>query len=146
MFRVPPFFWPWLTATLARPAVDGAGPLEVPELLLFPPPQAASVIAAATSATAIGSGFRVRTKMAPSSVELRQRSERGFRASCNPSPTRLKARTVSTSASPGNSMYHQAESKIGVASAIIWPQLAVGGWTPTPRNESAASKSTLVGR
>ena len=36
-------------------------------------------------------------------------------------------------------MYHQASAKIGVASEIICPQLGVGGWTPTPRNESAAS-------
>jgi hypothetical protein len=42
-------------------------------------------------------------------------------------------------------MYHQAVSKMGAASAIIWPQLAVGGWTPTPRNDSAASKRMLVG-
>ncbi len=35
-------------------------------------------------------------------------------------------------------MYHQASAKIGVALAIICPQL---GWsvTPTPRKESAAS-------
>src|SRR6478736_2155393 len=77
---------------------------------------------------------------------LGHRSERGFSASWSPSPTRLKARTVRTSATPGKSMYHQAESKIGTADAIIWPQLAVGGCTPTPRNDSAASKSTLVGR
>ena len=42
-------------------------------------------------------------------------------------------------------MYHQAVSKIAVASAIIAPQLAVGGWTPTPRNESAASNRMFVG-
>ena len=46
---------------------------------------------------------------------------------------------------PGNSMYHQAVSKIPTASAIICPQLAVGGCTPTPRKESAASKRMLVG-
>ena len=42
-------------------------------------------------------------------------------------------------------MYHQAVLKIPVASAIIWPQLAVGGWTPTPRNDSAASKRMFWG-
>ena len=42
-------------------------------------------------------------------------------------------------------MYHQAVSKISVASEIIAPQLAVGGWTPTPRNESAASNRIFVG-
>ena len=42
-------------------------------------------------------------------------------------------------------MYHHAVSKICVASASIAPQLAVGGWTPTPRNESAASNRMFVG-
>ena len=42
-------------------------------------------------------------------------------------------------------MYHHAVLKIGVAAAIIWPQLAVGGRTPTPRNESAASKRMFWG-
>ena len=35
-------------------------------------------------------------------------------------------------------MYHQAVLNVGDAAAIIWPQLAVGGRTPTPRNESDA--------
>ena len=43
-------------------------------------------------------------------------------------------------------MYHHAVLKIGDASAIICPQLAVGGWTPTPRKESAASNRMFVGR
>ena len=38
---------------------------------------------------------------------------------------RLNASTVSSSAAPGNAKYHQAVLKIGVASAIISPQLAV---------------------
>ncbi len=42
-------------------------------------------------------------------------------------------------------MYHHALSKIDVASLIIAPQLAVGGCTPTPRNESAASNRIVVG-
>jgi hypothetical protein len=42
-------------------------------------------------------------------------------------------------------MYHQAVLKIGVAEAIIWPQLAVGGRTPTPRKERAASIRMLWG-
>ena len=42
-------------------------------------------------------------------------------------------------------MYHQAVLKIGVAAAIIWPQLAVGGRTPTPRNDSAASNRMFCG-
>ena len=69
----------------------------------------------------------------------------GLSASWSPSPTRLNASTVSSSATPGKTMYHHAVSKIAEASAIIWPQLAVGGWTPTPRNDSAASKRMFVG-
>ena len=46
---------------------------------------------------------------------------------------------------PGKTMYHHAVSKISVASAIIAPQLALGGWTPTPRNDSAASKRMFGG-
>ena len=46
---------------------------------------------------------------------------------------------------PGKSMYHQAVSKIDVASASIWPQLAFGGWIPTPRNDSAASNRMFCG-
>ena len=42
-------------------------------------------------------------------------------------------------------MYHQAVLKIGVAAAIIWPQLAVGGRMPTPRNDSAASSRMFSG-
>ena len=42
-------------------------------------------------------------------------------------------------------MYHQAVLKIGVAAAIICPQLAVGGRMPTPRNESAASSRMFSG-
>ena len=42
-------------------------------------------------------------------------------------------------------MNHHAMSKMSVASSIIAPQLAVGGCTPTPRNESAASKRMFVG-
>ena len=35
---------------------------------------------------------------------------------------------------------------LGEASEIIWPQLGVGGWTPTPRNDSAASNRIAAGR
>ena len=42
-------------------------------------------------------------------------------------------------------MYHHAVLKIGVAAAIIWPQLAVGGLTPTPRNDSEASSRMFSG-
>ena len=39
----------------------------------------------------------------------------GFRASLSPSPSRLNASTVSSSAAPGKTMYHHAVLKIGVA-------------------------------
>ena len=42
-------------------------------------------------------------------------------------------------------MYHQAVSNTSVASAIILPQLGSGGWTPTPRKESAASNKMFCG-
>ena len=68
----------------------------------------------------------------------------GFSASCMPSPTRLNASTVKTSARPGKSMYHQADWKIGAASASIWPHDAID-CTPTPRNDSDASSRMLAG-
>ena len=42
-------------------------------------------------------------------------------------------------------MNHQAMSKMQVASEIIAPHDGVGGWTPTPRKDSAASKRMFVG-
>src|SRR6185312_12475266 len=71
--------------------------------------------------------------------------ERGFSASENPSPSRLNASTQMSSASPGKTMYHQAVSNWLEASWIIFPQLGVGGCTPTPRNDRAASNRMLVG-
>src|SRR4029079_6019490 len=51
----------------------------------------------------------------------------GLRASSRPSPTKLNDRTVNRRATPGKVMNHHAVSKMPVASAIIDPQLAVGG-------------------
>ena len=45
----------------------------------------------------------------------------------------------------GNAKNHQAVLKIGVAAAIISPQLACGGLMPTPRYESAASSRMFCG-
>ena len=42
-------------------------------------------------------------------------------------------------------MNHHALSKIGAAFESMSPQLAAGNWTPTPRNDSAASNSTFCG-
>src|SRR5919197_2754553 len=69
----------------------------------------------------------------------------GLSASCSPSPTRLKASTVSSSAMPGKNMNHQATSKIETASDSMAPHDGRGGWTPTPRNESAASSRMFAG-
>src|SRR5205085_8626376 len=76
---------------------------------------------------------------------LIHRSALGSSASRSPSPSRLNASTVSSSAAPGNTMYHHCVSKLSDASAIIQPQLAVGGDTPTPRNERAASSRIVCG-
>src|SRR5260221_5160765 len=62
---VPLFSWPWSIAAFARPVGAGTAVLladdELVFLLLLP--HATSVTAAATSTTAISSGFRFRTKM-----------------------------------------------------------------------------------
>src|SRR5207244_1918411 len=78
-------------------------------------------------------------------VHCVHRPRLGLRASWRPSPRRLKASTVSSSATPGKTMYHQALSKMEVASAIIAPQLAFGGCTPTPRKDRAASNRMFWG-
>src|SRR2546423_10901720 len=118
------------------PLKAGAAPLlelvEPPPLLLdLPPlPQVATASAVATTAIAAGSALGILMGCLFSLLDCqmaRHRSERGLSASCNPSPTKLNASTVSTSATPGNTMYHHALSKIGTADAIIWPQLEVGG-------------------
>src|SRR5262249_18460982 len=143
----------------ARPAVE-IPPLE---LVVDPPllalvllelldPHAASATTQAT-VTADASVSRNRRMYLPpllfathSSGAPHERPAFGLSASCRPSPTRLNASTVSTRATPGKTMYHQAVSKTPLADAIICPQLAVGGWIPTPRNERAASYRMFVGR
>src|SRR3984957_1864094 len=58
----------------------------------------------------------------------------------------LKASVVNSSARLGKSRYHHGPyRKMLDASEIIWPQSAVGGWTPTPRNESVASPTIVAG-
>src|SRR5439155_27324488 len=63
------------------------------------------------------------------------RARLGSSESCTASPSTLKASTVATSAMPGASMYHQVSANVFDASAIICPQLAVGGCIPTPRKD-----------
>ena len=57
---------------------------------------------------------------------------------------RLKASTVSSSARPGKSMYHHARVEDrGRVGDHLRPSSPSGGWTPTPRNDSAASKQDV---
>ncbi len=52
----------------------------------------------------------------------------------------LKASVVTSSAMLGNTRNHHAPYWYWFCAAlIIWPQSAVGGGTPTPRKDSAAS-------
>src|SRR3972149_8783023 len=59
-----------------------------------------------------------------------------------PSPKRLYASTVINIARPGNTDIHQAISILSFPMVNIFPQLAVGGWTPMPRKLRADSTST----
>src|SRR3989338_742885 len=59
-----------------------------------------------------------------------------------PSPKRLYASTVTNMARPGNTEIHHAISILSLPMVNIFPQLAVGGWTPMPRKLNADSTST----
>src|SRR3954471_19473793 len=131
------------------PCLAATSPLPAFVLLLLslPPPQPTATSSSAASAAGarplitlliVGVPFDRCSRGGPG-VCVDHLAVRGFSASCRPSPTRLKARTVRSSARPGKVMYHQAVSKMSLASEIIWPQLAFGGWMPTPRKDSAAS-------
>ena len=63
----------------------------------------------------------------------------GSSASRRPSPTKLTASAMTTITRPGNVTSHQAEKPETWPSAMSFPSAGVGGWTPKPRNESAAS-------
>ena len=64
---------------------------------------------------------------------------RGSRTSRTPSPSRLKANTVTRIARPGNTPIHQAVVRKPWASYSMRPQEGSGGCTPSPRNDRAAS-------
>src|ERR671919_116733 len=64
---------------------------------------------------------------------------RGSSASRRPSPTRLKASTATMMASPGTVATCGATSSTSRPVDTIKPHEAVGGCTPRPRNDSAAS-------
>src|SRR6185503_11481002 len=74
----------------------------------------------------------------PAPRGMAARTARGSIASRSASPSRLNPSTAAPIASPGNTDVHGAcrswyKSR---PSAIIEPQLGVGGWTPRPRNDS----------
>src|SRR5439155_8835070 len=60
---------------------------------------------------------------------------RGSRASRRPSPRKLNAITVRKIATPGDSSIHgnDVSTRWLRAAFSMLPQLAAGGWTPTPR-------------
>src|SRR5262245_60985772 len=64
---------------------------------------------------------------------------RGSSASRRPSPKRLKPSTVKKMASPGKSESHGLAWMNAMLALRSHPQLGVGGWVPSPRNESVAS-------
>src|SRR5438105_12539806 len=68
----------------------------------------------------------------------------GSRYSRNPSPIKLKAKTVRAIARPGKINACGAACRVerSRASSIITPQDGAGGGTPRPRNESDASDNT----
>src|SRR5690606_22304563 len=88
----------------------------------------------------------VGVEVGPEVLHLEQRHQllsRGSSASRSPSPTRLKASTVTTIARPGNVASHHAPNSTSLPSATILPHEGAGSGTPSPRNESPAS-STIV--
>src|SRR5262249_50001899 len=68
----------------------------------------------------------------------------GSVASRNPSPTMLRPSTSIRIAMPGNIESHGASSIASNPSRIMPPQVAVGGFTPSPMNDSEASVRTAV--
>src|SRR5690606_593141 len=65
----------------------------------------------------------------------------GVTASRRPSPTKLTASTVTAIAMPGGSHSHGIDwiSVRFCASFSMFPQLACGGWTPSPRKDAVVS-------
>src|SRR5262249_29632272 len=69
---------------------------------------------------------------------------RGSRASRSPSPRRVKASTLMAIMMPGNSTRKKGVNTLFRSAASIDPHSAVGGCTPKPRKDSAATSSTAV--
>lgn len=76
---------------------------------------------------------------------LRREAARGSRAVRTPSPRTVSASTVTNSAPAGSSRYCGAAWYQTSAAVSICPQDGVGGFTPTPRNDRAASTLMLTG-
>src|SRR5262249_10212990 len=66
----------------------------------------------------------------------------GSKVSRSQSPSRLTPSAVSASAAPGNAPSHHATYRKSRLSLNMLPHAGVGGWTPKPRNEMAASATT----
>src|SRR5262249_3551052 len=73
-----------------------------------------------------------------------QRFSLASRASRRPSPSRLKASTVTRIMTPGNVTTHQARDTNSRASASIVPHSGNGGCAPSPRNPSDAASRMAV--
>src|SRR6185437_6348577 len=67
---------------------------------------------------------------------------RGSRTSRRPSPSRLRPSTVIMRAAPGMVIIQGASTMYCRPSAMMLPQVGVGGTAPTPRKDSVASVST----
>src|SRR5215467_13080057 len=87
----------------------------------------------------IGSCLRLRLRPA------KMRSVCGSSASLIPSPSRLKAKVVISSAADGKIRNHHEVVYHVRESEIMLPQLGVGGTTPTPRNDRVASNTIALG-
>src|SRR5207244_6426547 len=64
---------------------------------------------------------------------------RGSSESRSPSPSRFRLRTATKIAAPAESEYQGVWVRYLRPVSSMEPQDGVGGWTPSPRNESAAS-------
>ncbi len=80
-----------------------------------------------------------RTMKRAISATLQPTLARGSSASRTPSPNTFSERTVSTSIAPGTIARCGAVAIRSMPSSIIVPQEGLGGRTPAPRKESAAS-------
>src|SRR5437016_3493382 len=86
--------------------------------------------------------YRYRTRLTNLPILCRRR---GSSASRIPSPRRLYERTVTRIANPGYTDSHQPISIASLPSLRMLPQVACGGWTPSPRNDRPDSVRIAAG-